>query len=250
MFSWYERAAVCFTYLADVEDCNLSSVPNSPAATRFCSSRWFIRGWTLQELIAPVKVEFFTVDWRLIGTRGSLIKQIQYATEISSQDMLRLDKCSVARRMSWAAKRQTTRAEDLAYCLVGLFGVNMPLYVVFFPSSSCSLLADGHCREARSPLAYWTPLDYMARAKGKLSCVCKWRSSCNPMMRQSLHGLMTRNIRLGAACWRLTLSCLRVVTICTQDRSMSESLFSKFSRLRNGLLPRAHVFTLPFSTAL
>jgi hypothetical protein len=96
----------------------------------FKNSRWFKRGWTLQELIAPVIVELYAADWSEIGTKSTLRAEIAAITGIDSE-VLRGDKsplsCSVAMRMGWAATRSTTRVEDRAYSLFGIFDVNMPL---------------------------------------------------------------------------------------------------------------------------
>jgi ankyrin repeat protein len=119
MYMWYGAAEVCYAYLADVT--SLDSLPNS---------RWFTRGWTLQELIAPTEVEFFNEEWECLGTRSELSKFVQGCTGIPERVFLEstsLDSFSVAQKMSWAANRVTTRVEDRAYCLMGIFGINMPL---------------------------------------------------------------------------------------------------------------------------
>ncbi|PMD39488.1 HET-domain-containing protein [Hyaloscypha variabilis F] len=92
-------------------------------------SRWFSRGWTLQELLAPLKVQFFDKYWRSIGGKED---HLDILSEITNIDRFTLNggdrrRLSIARRMSWAANRQTTRAEDMAYCLLGIFEINMPL---------------------------------------------------------------------------------------------------------------------------
>ncbi|KOC16422.1 hypothetical protein AFLA70_157g002641, partial [Aspergillus flavus AF70] len=118
MFAWYQEAKICFAYLSDV--------PGVP----FQRSKWFTRGWTLQELIAPRNVIFFDGGWRELGDKRSLGKRISECTRIPESVLLRkkdLNMFSAAQRMSWAAERETTRVEDRAYCLLGLFGVNMPL---------------------------------------------------------------------------------------------------------------------------
>ncbi|PMD22500.1 HET-domain-containing protein [Hyaloscypha hepaticicola] len=119
MFRWYKNSTTCYAYLEDVE----------PEGPRFVGSRWFTRGWTLQELIAPTDVQFFDRDWNEIGSRVSLKRSIKEVTGIP-EPVLRgyplRDNC-VAEIMSWAAGRHTTRIEDRAYSLLGLFGVNMPL---------------------------------------------------------------------------------------------------------------------------
>ena len=118
MYRWYEEADVCYAYLSDVPSVN------------FTGSRWFTRGWTLQELIAPKEVIFFDKKWNVLGTRDSLQLEILERTNIplgildGSQS---LETMSIAQRMSWASERQSTRIEDIAYCLMGIFGINMPL---------------------------------------------------------------------------------------------------------------------------
>jgi hypothetical protein len=118
MFRWYREATVCYAYLTDVTE--VSQIENS---------RWFTRGWTLQELVAPATVRFYTLDWRYLGSKISLQSDIRRITGIYAKILTtgELDSVSIARRMSWAAKRQTTRIEDRAYSLMGIFDVNMPL---------------------------------------------------------------------------------------------------------------------------
>jgi hypothetical protein len=122
MYNWYREAQVCYVYMEDVPD---------PDSDRFCSARWFTRGWCLQELIAPRAVEFYSADWREIGTKLSLCEQISEITGIPKEVLLNpdsaLDQCCLAERMSWASARKTSRVEDEAYCLLGIFGVHMPL---------------------------------------------------------------------------------------------------------------------------
>ncbi|KAI1451278.1 heterokaryon incompatibility protein-domain-containing protein [Annulohypoxylon moriforme] len=128
MFRWYEKAAVCYAYLIDV-----NSDENPEAAdSKFRKSRWFSRGWTLQELIAPREVVFFDASWSSIGTRHSLWEPISQITGIERRIIINRTRktmrdISVAQKMSWAAQRSTTRLEDMAYCLLGIFEVNMPL---------------------------------------------------------------------------------------------------------------------------
>jgi hypothetical protein len=95
----------------------------------FRASRWFTRGWTLQELIAPTSVEFFSEDRKLLGDKKSLERHICEITRIPSKALRGspLAEFSVTERMSWAETRQTTREEDIAYSLLGIFDVHMPL---------------------------------------------------------------------------------------------------------------------------
>jgi hypothetical protein len=128
MYKWYEQSAVCFVYLPDV---TAQVQPDgSTNSLDFNSSCWFTRGWTLQELIAPRSVEFYTSDWTHIGDKSSKVNELSRITGVDA-GVLRgaspVWACSIARIMSWASKRVTTRKEDIAYCLLGLFGIHMPL---------------------------------------------------------------------------------------------------------------------------
>ncbi|CAF9941558.1 MAG: hypothetical protein ALECFALPRED_009186 [Alectoria fallacina] len=118
MYRWYEEAQACYVYMTDV---------SSASQERFQWSRWFTRGWTLQELLAPSTVVFYDKDWLEIGTRWSLRAQISRATGMTYDSMIRPKDSSIATKMSWASNRKTTRVEDIAYCLMGLFEINMPL---------------------------------------------------------------------------------------------------------------------------
>ncbi|KAI1337095.1 heterokaryon incompatibility protein-domain-containing protein [Xylariaceae sp. FL0016] len=125
MYRWYKEAQVCYAYLSDVPPDDEWHITNEA----FETSRWFKRGWTLQELIAPAFVEFYAYDWTEIGTKSSLRHVIWNITGIETS-VLRGESPSVfnvAERMSWAANRETTRIEDEAYCLLGLFNIHMPL---------------------------------------------------------------------------------------------------------------------------
>ena len=125
MFRWYRDAKTCYAYLSDVPYQSDHLAENSA----FTRSRWFTRGWTLQELIAPTSVDFYSAQWTCIGTKESLSDKIASITGIPDT-ILRGGDChreSIARRMSWVSCRKTTRKEDMAYCLLGIFGVNMPM---------------------------------------------------------------------------------------------------------------------------
>ena len=124
MFDWYQEAAVCYAYLVDVPG---SETNHADLASSFRKSRWFTRGWTLQELLAPSTLIFLNRDWKSVGTRSSLSSAISMVTGISLSDMANIKHVSIARKMSWMSTRQTTRVEDMAYCLIGLFEVKMPL---------------------------------------------------------------------------------------------------------------------------
>jgi hypothetical protein len=118
MYSWYQRAEVCYAFLADVALCD------------WRVSDWWNRGWTLQELIAPSKVVFFDRDWKEISNKKSMAAGIEIITGIPAavlkgEEPLR--DWTVAQKMSWAAHRKTARVEDRAYSLLGLFQINMPM---------------------------------------------------------------------------------------------------------------------------
>lgn len=132
IFHWYQRAAKCYVLLIDV------SVPEGATSTEisdilwkqaFQRSRWFTRGWTLQELLAPTSIKFFSRDGKWLGNKISLEQEINRVTGIPVE-VLRdhsLTEFSIEERMSWSAKRTTTIKEDKVYCLLGIFGVFLAL---------------------------------------------------------------------------------------------------------------------------
>ncbi|KAI1173487.1 heterokaryon incompatibility protein-domain-containing protein [Nemania sp. FL0916] len=125
MYAWYRDSAICYAYLADV-----NIVSGLGPSVPFEKSRWLTRGWTLQELLAPKEVRFFDFRWVELGDRDQLADVISKATRIhigALRDRDTIPNYSIAQRMSWAADRQTSRREDIAYCLLGIFDVNMPL---------------------------------------------------------------------------------------------------------------------------
>jgi hypothetical protein len=125
MFRWYQDAKVCLSYLSDLPpNCNLDDL--------MPRCRWFTRGWCLQELIAPRDVRFYDGTWRYVGNKRDaslrhLICRISAIDEKVLSDPSLLSSMSVAQKMAWAAHRETTKVEDTAYCLLGIFDVNMPL---------------------------------------------------------------------------------------------------------------------------
>jgi hypothetical protein len=125
MFRWYRMAKRCYVYLADVH----WPIDLRQSDSEFTRSRWFTRGWTLQELLAPTVVEFFLVDWLFLGLKQDMAAKLSTVTGINTGALQEFDPESfnIAEKMSWASGRNTTRKEDLAYCLLGLFDVNMPL---------------------------------------------------------------------------------------------------------------------------
>ncbi|KAI0187957.1 heterokaryon incompatibility protein-domain-containing protein, partial [Xylaria flabelliformis] len=137
MFRWYGEAEVCYVYLPDVswqED-------SDDARYAFRNSRWFTRGWTLQELIAPTDLRFFDKTWSMMFriNKKSVSRESYMIEEMTGirgwykyafkdlNDWERLADVPVATKLSWVSERRTTRVEDMAYCLLGLLDVNMPL---------------------------------------------------------------------------------------------------------------------------
>ncbi|KAF1927545.1 uncharacterized protein M421DRAFT_421387 [Didymella exigua CBS 183.55] len=134
MYRWYFDAEICIVYLEDVWPPKKGPGENDTASeiarNAFESSRWTKRGWTLQELVAPGICRFYLRDWRLLGEKEEYLQELSAATGIPVfvlEERRSVSEVSVAERMSWAAHRQTTRTEDLAYCLLGLFDIQMPL---------------------------------------------------------------------------------------------------------------------------
>ena len=154
MYLWYQKSSRCYVYMADVSKGNITlpvriddeltgglprlhSVVGQPSnanllkQSEFSTSRWFKRGWTLQELIAPAHVHFYDREWLNFGSRKNMAGAISQITgipiEVISHGLYWRDNYTVAERISWAADRITTREEDGSYCLLGLLDVHMPL---------------------------------------------------------------------------------------------------------------------------
>ena len=130
MFRWYQNAARCYVYLSDVSlQTQDAQFIHRDWESAFRNSRWFRRGWTLQELLAPKIVDFYSRDGVRLGDKISLKQQIAEITGIPIEAIqgLALSKFSIEERLSWVEKRQTTKAEDRSYCLLGLFQVFLPL---------------------------------------------------------------------------------------------------------------------------
>ncbi|KAH7378074.1 hypothetical protein BKA64DRAFT_248816 [Cadophora sp. MPI-SDFR-AT-0126] len=182
MFRWYKEATICFTYLSDL-------AVDSSIDCDFQKCRWFTRGWTLQELVASKGVEFYDEAWNLIGDKINLLKPLSEITRIH-EDVLRdsasLPNFTVAMRMSWAADRQTSREEDLAYCLLGIFDVYLPL-----------IYGEGSNAFARLQEA-------IAQVTNDLSLFA-WTDQDEPERRQQYRGIFARSpaeFKASYSCWR------------------------------------------------
>ncbi|KAJ0307783.1 hypothetical protein COL516b_003753 [Colletotrichum fioriniae] len=150
MFNWYQESAVCFAYLEDL-DFEATTLPESSGDVVVCRtksvrfktqgqqqrcrlelarSRWFTRGWTLQELLAPRRMYFLDKNWRILGSRHDFASEISNITGIRNEYISGAKsvlEASISEMFSWLAGRETTRPEDMAYCVLGLLGLNMPL---------------------------------------------------------------------------------------------------------------------------
>jgi hypothetical protein len=168
MFRWYQNARRCYVFLSDVRNDSLEGDGES----WFRQSRWFERGWTLQELLAPRSVEFFSKEGVRLGDRESLKQLIHEVTGIPLKALLgsELSEFDVATRFSWAANRQTTEEEDGAYCLFGIFGVHLPLIYGEGKENarerleSAAVLKRGHNHDQEE----------------RLSKICSWLSAPDP----------------------------------------------------------------------
>ncbi|KAF7940600.1 uncharacterized protein EAE98_000727 [Botrytis deweyae] len=139
MFRWYSDAEKCYVYLSDVSSSTTSDNDHNSHQpsweSAFRRSKWFTRGWTLQELIAPISVEFFSIEWEKLGDKTSLKQYIHEITGISVKALERvsLSDFTVDERFSWAEKRMTTRIEDNAYSLLGSRVTRKVAHTIYFP---------------------------------------------------------------------------------------------------------------------
>jgi len=128
MFNWYRRSSICIAYLSDVPGGENTQSTDSA----FRRSKWFTQGWTLQELLAPLVLDFYSSDWCRIDSRVSetplyVVSEITGIRRHYPKGNASLQEASISERMSWAARRKTTRPEDIAYCLLGIFDVHIPM---------------------------------------------------------------------------------------------------------------------------
>ena len=139
MYKWYENADICIAFLSDIDIGATAETMKAVSMSEVGKCRWWTRGWTLQELIAPRHVHFYDTNWRFFWTKRNHARDISCITSINwsvfVHDMSKdsfyptqsLSSFPLAVRLSWGAERETTREEDKAYCLLGILGVNMPL---------------------------------------------------------------------------------------------------------------------------
>ena len=148
MFKWYQNCFECYVHLGDVEyspeEMSLMKAWGNEywsagcwprLESKFGKSSWFSRGWTLQELVAPNKSRtfFFDASWNMICNLPPIVNDVSRVTGIQAKYLTNtsgsppIASASVAKRMSWASRREASREEDMAYCLLGIFDINMPL---------------------------------------------------------------------------------------------------------------------------
>jgi Heterokaryon incompatibility protein (HET) len=165
MFRWYMDAAKCYVYLSDVSTRKRSRSSQPLWKLAFRQSRWFTRGWTLQELLAPRIVEFFSQDGKRLGDRNSLEQDIYQATGIAVPALQGrpLSQFSKDERKTWAIKRKTTIEEDQVYCLLGIFSVHLPLIYGEGKENAFRRLNDEIDRHASIPIQGNPPLYKYAR---------------------------------------------------------------------------------------
>ncbi|TFK78589.1 hypothetical protein K466DRAFT_534374, partial [Polyporus arcularius HHB13444] len=193
MYRYYSLAEVCYAYLEDVPakgwsvPVDPSSGTAGPAGTSvhfspFGRSEWHKRGWTLQELIAPRTVIFLSQEWMTLGAKADHAGLLNQCTGIP-ESILTLSRrpaqFSIAQRMSWAARRTTTRLEDEAYCLMGIFDVNMPTLYGEGRRAFRRLQEEIMRRSVDPSLFAWglqSPLDQVSEVSSE-STPCPWDHS-------------------------------------------------------------------------
>ncbi|KAI0201667.1 HET-domain-containing protein [Astrocystis sublimbata] len=132
MYSWYRDAALCITYVSDV-GIRKDHRSRDPEVFRRADgkfSEWFSRGWTLQELLAPWSLEFYDMDWNYMGTKRELATALATITGIDSgyhTGEKHINEACIAVKMSWMSHRETTYPEDMAYSMIGIFNIAMPV---------------------------------------------------------------------------------------------------------------------------
>ncbi|KAK2043679.1 HET-domain-containing protein, partial [Colletotrichum somersetense] len=198
MFAWYQHSKVCFAFLSDLppldsnDTTSMESFPYSEEAFRRC--RWFTRGWTLQELIAPKDIEFFNSEWAQVCRKADCLDVLSSITGISYpvlQDSSNLRHTPVAVKMSWAASRKTKRIEDGAYSLLGIFDINMPM-----------IYGEGH-------KAFRRLQEEIARETNDLSLFA-WRAPRSTEgQSQIFRGLFARSLSEFSSCATITKSGIR-----------------------------------------
>ncbi|RDI82296.1 hypothetical protein Vi05172_g7732 [Venturia inaequalis] len=167
MYRYYQNARVCYAYLSDL----LPADNTSSIEERLRPCRWFSRGWTLQELIAPPSLIIYDSEWNAVASRSEIAVALAGITHIDKHifvNRMVLWDTSVATRMSWASMRITTREEDLAYSLMGIFDINMPL---LYGEGSKAFR-----RLQEEIIRTWTDVDHTILVWGGRMSIPRWKS--------------------------------------------------------------------------
>jgi hypothetical protein len=129
-FLWYQSSRVCLAYLSDVPTANTND--NELLSSQVRNSRWFTRGWTLSELLAPPQLIFYAADWTVLGQRNDslaeLICEITGINQMYISGQYHARQASVGEKAFWMSNRRTTRVEDMAYCMLGILGIEMDVH--------------------------------------------------------------------------------------------------------------------------
>jgi hypothetical protein len=130
MFSWYQSSTVCLAYLSDVPTANTDN--NELLSSQVRNSRWFTRGWTLPELLAPSELIFHAADWTVLGRRddslAELISEITGIDQAYLSGRKNVQQASISKILSWMSNRKTSRVEDMVYCMLGILGIDMEIH--------------------------------------------------------------------------------------------------------------------------
>jgi hypothetical protein len=216
MFKWYQRAVVCFVFLKDLD----------PETDSLENCNWFRRGWTLQELIGPRDIHFFDKSWKYYGDKQKLGREIGRISGISEDVLMGkqpLADVPVAVRMSWAAIRETTREEDIAYCLLGIFDVNMPMLYGEGEKAFIRLQEEIIKESPDMSIFAWkasTNMDYsglLARSPAEFKDAGDLVAIQNELFRVSDFSITNRGIRLNVTLTWNSLSGIYVLPVNHED---------------------------------
>lgn len=156
MYRWYQNAEICYVYLSDVH--NDARDPAGIDVDALIRSQWFERGWTVQELIAPYYVEFYSSAGKLLGSKDGLQDFISLKTGIPSAALQgkKMSYFTRAERLSWLERRYTRREEDMVYAAFGFFDVHIPImYGEGIKNARERLERALASREARNCPSFW-----------------------------------------------------------------------------------------------
>ena len=267
MYQWYSKAYVCYAYLADI----LLPVEGIPASRKFVDSEWFKRGWTLQELLAPEEVIFFDKEWREIGTKRNLESIISTATRIHHKYLQGYSPgfnrtASIAEKMSWASSRTTSRPEDIAYCLMGIMNVNMPLLYGEGEKAFLRLQEELIKVESDESIYAWNIQGLSeGSATGILAPSPRHFAGCGNLVTINLPGLLHEpwsitnyGLAMTVACLEREVdhlvmegvSCYEVPIACAEDRNLAEPIRLCLCKDGNGIAWRIQGTDLPSPTKL